>query len=83
MVLAAMLEELERKLYVQCGATFSQQFLLQQVLKKFGDKGKEAAMKEMDQLDKRDMFQPILIKDLTTQEKAHIMMLVMFFIELI
>jgi hypothetical protein len=58
-----------------------QQFLLRDGLKKFGEKGHEAVLKEMDQLDKRKVFTPIAVKDMTYDEKAKAMNGIMFLAE--
>ena len=51
------------------GASFAQQYLLQKGLKVFGKKGEQAAAKELDQLHNRDVFGPILVSELTEEEK--------------
>ena len=54
---------------------FSQQYILEKGLKKFGERGKLAAEKELDQLHKRDvsnrsMCQPNLMKKRKRHKKA-------------
>ena len=51
------------------GASFGQQYILQKVLKKFGDHGSKSAAKEIDQLHQRNCFTPIDVEELTPQEK--------------
>jgi hypothetical protein len=46
------------------GASFAQQYLLQQGMKKFGDKGAQAATKELDQLHQRNCFTPIDVSNI-------------------
>ena len=43
--------------------------MLKKGLKKFGDKGEQATYKEMEQMHKRTCFTPVLVKDLTPEEK--------------
>ena len=45
-------------------ASFAQQYSYKQGLKKFGDKGQEAAVAEMKQLHGRECFKPIHINEL-------------------
>ena len=46
-----------------------QTFSLKAGIKKFGDKGKDAAFVEMEQLHKRDVFKPRNVKELTVEER--------------
>ena len=48
---------------------FSQQYILEKGLKKFGDSGRKATVKEMRQLHDRHCFHPTLVKDLTNKER--------------
>jgi hypothetical protein len=57
----------------QKGATFSQQYILQKGLNKFGQRGKQAASDEMDQLHKRNCFNPVDVSTMTTSEKQKAM----------
>jgi len=50
-------------------------------LKKFGEKGSEAASKELDQLHQRNCFTPIDVQDLSPSEKQKAMNSLMFLIE--
>ena len=54
---------------MESGASFAQQYPLKKGLKVFGDAGKVAALKEVDQLYKRLSFAPIDIKDLSNRER--------------
>ena len=51
------------------GVSFAQQYFLKKGLDKFGKRGKDTAIKELDQLYRRNCFQPILVKDLTPKER--------------
>ena len=55
----------------QSGSSFAQQYNLRKGLSKFGSKGEEAAMKELDQLHARNCFAPISVADLTRIERSH------------
>ena len=55
----------------QTDSSFAQQYNLRKGLSKFGSKGEEAAMKELDQLHARNCFAPISIADLTQIEHSH------------
>ena len=50
-------------------AVFGQQYVIQKGLKKFGEKARQGAMKELDQLHKRNCFSPININTLTPEER--------------
>ena len=49
---------------------FSQQYILEKGLKKFGERGKLAAEKELDQLHKRGCFKPIDVSTKNRQRKT-------------
>ena len=49
--------------------SFLSTFTLRQGEKKFGIKAKDAAYKEMKQIDKRMVFEPLRIESLTEEEK--------------
>ena len=68
LVIAQLMLEINMKTCEQ-GANFAQQFILQKGLKKFGDRGKAASHKELDQLHQRNCFQPVSISELTPEEK--------------
>ena len=60
------------------GASFVQQCILQKGLKKFGQEGRKAAVKEADQLHKRNCFTPISVGELTPEEKKKAQEALMF-----
>ena len=60
---------------------FAQQHLLPKGLKIYGDKAREAAYKEMDQLHGRAVFKPVHVSDLTESEKAKAQGSLMFITE--
>jgi hypothetical protein len=53
----------------QRGAAFAQQYILQKGLKKFGEGGKQAASEELDQLHKRNCFNPVDVSKMTNPKK--------------
>ena len=53
----------------QKGSSFAQQYILHKGLKKYGQKGVEAATAELDQLHKRNCFTPIDVSALITVKK--------------
>ena len=61
--------------------SFAQQYILEKGLKKFGNKGEQAAYKEMEQLHKRTCFTPILVKDMTEDEKKKAQLALCFLTE--
>jgi hypothetical protein len=63
------------------GASFAQQYLLQHGTKKFGDKGAQAATKELDQLHQRNCFTPIDVSKMTPSEKKKAQQALMFLTE--
>ena len=63
------------------GARFVQQYNLKKGLEKFGEEGKKIAMKELDQLYKRNRFTPILIRDMIREERNKAMEALMFIAE--
>ena len=52
---------------------FTQTYSLRQAEKKFGNRASKAAQKELGQLDERTVFELILLKDLSEDEKAKAM----------
>ena len=58
-----------------CGG---QQYLINKGIKVFGEAGATAATKELDQLHKRNCFEPILVKDLTPSERRKAQVALMF-----
>eukprot|EP00980_Cylindrotheca_fusiformis_P020847 scaffold7835_cov53-Cylindrotheca_fusiformis.AAC.2 len=79
-VIAHVMTELRGKV-MQQGHCFGQQYIMQKGLKVFGDKGKKAATKEMDQLYKRNCFEPVSIKDMKPSKKRKAMEALMFLTE--
>ena len=63
------------------GSAFAQQFLLDKGLKVFGQRGRGAATKEVDQLCKRSCFTPISIKEMSPKERKKAQMAIMFLTE--
>ena len=68
---------MSKKKFYQMVQTYS----LKQGMKKFGDRGKKAAYKEMSQLHKRVVFQPVRVESLTPQERRRAMESLMFLVE--
>jgi len=60
------------------GACFSQNCMCQKGVKTFGEKGRKAAGKELDQLHQRNCFTPIDANELSPEEKAQAMEALMF-----
>jgi hypothetical protein len=60
---------------------FIQTYSLVKGLKKFGDRGRQAAYKEMKQLHDRVVFKPIKVEDLTEQERRRTMESLIFLVE--
>lgn len=60
---------------------FVQSYSLMKGLKKFGQKGREAAYKEMKQLHERVVFKPIKVAELTEQERRRAMESLIFLVE--
>ena len=58
-----------RQFRENCQAQFSQQYILEKGLKKFGEWGKLAAEKELDQLHKHGCFKPTDVSTKTDKEK--------------
>jgi hypothetical protein len=63
---------------VREGASFAQQYLLNKGLKIFGQKGRDASKKEMDQLHRRSYFTPKSIADMTQLERRKAQQALMF-----
>ena len=61
--------------------SFIQTYSLKAGIKKFGDKGSEAATKEMKQLHHRKVFKPNMSSELTTQERKRAMESLIFLTE--
>jgi hypothetical protein len=60
---------------------FVQSYSLKRGLQKFGQKGRDAAYKEMEQLHDRVVFEPIRIEDLTEIEKRRAMESLIFWLK--
>ena len=63
------------------GSSFLETYSLTKGLKKFGEKGKQAAMKEMQQLHDRVCFEPIKLENLTPTEKKRALESLIFLVE--
>jgi len=61
--------------------SFAQQYGLGKGIRKFGKKGKDAAIKEMKQLHDRSVFIPIDVSKLTKKERDEAMESLMFLVE--
>ena len=66
-----------KKKQVQLAQTYS----LKAALKKFKEKGKDATMDEMKQLDDRNVYYPIKVGDLTQKERKRAMESLLFIVE--
>jgi len=55
------------------GVSFCQNYTNQKGVKTFGEKGRKAARKELDQLHQRKCFTPIDVNELSPEEKAQAM----------
>ena len=80
MVIARVMSEINGKATAE-GASFAQQYIFQKGLKKFGDRGRAAAAKELDQLHQRNCFTPIEIKGKSDEWKRKAMEALMFVTE--
>ena len=63
------------------GASFAQQYMLKKGLKVFGESGKKAASKELDQLHQRSCFAPKHVKEMTDSERRKAQEALMFLTE--
>ena len=77
MLMARLINDLNSKATRE-GASFAQQYLLNKGLKVFGQKGREASKKEVDQLHRRSCFTPILIAEMTPTERRKAQQALMF-----
>jgi hypothetical protein len=68
MVIARVMTDINSRATIQ-GASFSQQYIVQRGLKKFGQRGAHAATKEMDQLHRRHCFTPIDVATMSDEER--------------
>ena len=62
-------------------ACFMQTYNTKKGIKKFGTQGKNAAIKETTQLENREFYKPILLKDLTEKERSKAMDSLIFLTE--
>ena len=75
--LETKVNNMEKKTHTQLAQTYS----LRTALKKFKDKGKEATMGEMKQLDDRNVYYPIKVDELTPKERKRAMESLLFVVE--
>jgi hypothetical protein len=69
LLIAHLMVEMDYKAANVGGAAhFAQQYILQKGLKKFGQKGSDAATKELKQLHDRVCFEPISVADMSQSE---------------
>jgi hypothetical protein len=77
MVITRVMSDINSKTIAQ-GATFAQQFMYQKGIKKWGNKGREAASIELDQLHRQACFTPISMATMTPEEKQKAQNALMF-----
>jgi hypothetical protein len=77
MVIARVMSDINSQTTIQ-GASFAQQYIVQRGLKKFGQRGADAATKEMDQLHRRNCFTPIDVASMTMDERRKTVDALMF-----
>ena len=70
-LLAQLMMQLSQK--IKTGAQFSQQYSLENGLKKFRDNGWKAAQQEMEQVHVRTCFTPQSVKEMTESERKKAM----------
>jgi hypothetical protein len=80
MIICRLISDLNHQVATR-GKSFAQQYILQQGLKKFGKRGGDAAVKEVEQMYKRTCFEPISIKDMTSSERKKAQQALMFLCE--
>ena len=80
MVAARMMVEMHHKVTTS-DVCFAQQCPVKTGLKKFGEKGWSAALKELDQLHGRECFTPISIAKMTPAERAKAQLALMYLTE--
>ena len=74
MLVAKVMNELHAKINIKGPAfVFAEQYMLHKGIKKFGAEGYAAVLKEIDQIDKRECFKPISIKEMTPSERMKCM----------
>ena len=79
-VIARAMDEIRGKVMKE-GASFGQQFYLKKGLDKFGKEGRDAAIKELDQLYRRNCFEPISVKEMTDKERMRAQETLLFLTE--
>ena len=79
-VIARNMYDLNQRVTIQ-GASLVQQYNLKKGLQIFGKEGETAAMKEMEQLHKRNCFTPVSVNDMTREERRKAMEALMFLAE--
>jgi len=77
MLMARLINNLNTKI-VKKGASFAQQYLLNKGMKVFGQRGRDASTKEMDQLHRQNCFTPISIAEMTMRERRKAQQALMF-----
>jgi hypothetical protein len=77
MLMARLIYDLNTRV-VREGASFAQQYLLNKGLKIFGQKGRDASKKEMDQLHRTSCFTPKSIAKMTQIERRKAQQALMF-----
>jgi hypothetical protein len=77
MLMARVIYDLNTRV-VREGASFAQQYLLNKGLKIFGQKGRDASKKEMDQLLRRSCFTPKSVAEMTQIEQRKAQQALMF-----
>ena len=80
MVIARVMSDINSKSTAH-GASFAQQYIFEKGLKKFKQRGSDAAAKELDQLHRRNCFSPLDVSKMTPQEKRKAMEALMFLTE--
>ena len=61
--------------------SFLQQYGLEKGIKKFGQKGKDAALKELEQMHNRECFVPVSVSELNNTERKKAQMALAFLTE--
>jgi hypothetical protein len=80
MLVTRLIDDLNNKITTQ-GASFAQQYLIKKGLKVFGHEGRNAAVKEMDQLYRRNCFTPVSIAEMSPIERRKAQQAIMFLTE--
>ena len=80
-LIANYIWELGQAAQNKSGESFIQTYSLIKGLKKFGDKGYDAAFGEMKQLHDREVFRPINVSEMTPLEKKRAMESLIFLVE--